>query len=89
MELVLFVSQFIRGGNHFWIGDKGKVSRDGRILFLIPQPLCFFLEEIFNVLFCRTEGVLGGWNNTLLFSLIISIKNSKRGRSRNKSLRSV
>lgn len=59
MELVLFVSQFLRCGNCFWIGDKGKVSRDVGTLFFSHPTSLVFLSELFNVLFCRTEGVLG------------------------------
>lgn len=82
MELVLFVSQFIRCGNCFWIGDKGKVSRGGRTLFLILPPLCFFLEEVFNVLFCRTEGVLGEGMGPFSLASLLAQKYRKSGRSR-------
>lgn len=60
---LICISIYIKCGNCFQDGDKRKVSRDRGTLFfffpLILPTLYCILEEIFNVLFCRTGGVLG------------------------------
>lgn len=49
----IFISQFVRCGNCSWIGGEGKFRRDGLSIFHSS------LKEILNVLYFRTEDVLG------------------------------